>query len=107
MKSLIKPTQTNKKHRFPKDCFGKNCTYFKVWDMSIDDLCCYCELLKVKCDACDEDYSNHICPLDNKNTKDVDISIKQEDGTELVVSTVLIDEDVLRTRCGLEVKEQE
>ena len=39
--------------------------------------------------------------------KDIDITIKQEDGTELVVNTVLIDEDVLRTRCGLEVKEQE
>ena len=38
--------------------------------------------------------------------KDVDIIIKQEDGTEMVVNTSLVDEDVLRTRCGLDEKEQ-
>lgn len=38
--------------------------------------------------------------------EDIDIIIKQPDGTELVVNTSLIDEDVLRVRCGLEPKEE-
>ena len=54
-------------HRFPKDCWGKKCPHFKVYDLSIDDLCCYCELLKVQCDACDEDFSPCICPLTQQN----------------------------------------
>lgn len=39
--------------------------------------------------------------------EDFDIILKQPDGTELVFNTSLIDEDVLRTRCGLKQKEQE
>ena len=31
-------------NRFPKDCWNKKCPHFTVWDLSIDDLCCYCEL---------------------------------------------------------------
>jgi hypothetical protein len=50
--------------RFPKDCWGKNCPHFKVWDLSIDDPCCYCDLLKVQCDACDEIFSLYLCPLE-------------------------------------------
>jgi len=52
--------------RFPKDCWNKNCEHFHVWDMSVDDLCCACDLLKRECDACDEDYSFLICPLEEK-----------------------------------------
>ena len=37
--------------------------------------------------------------------EDVDVIVKQPDGTEVVVNTSLIDEDVLRVRCGLEMKE--
>ena len=48
---------------FPKDCWEKKCEHFEVWDMSIDDLCCQCNLLKLQCDACDEDYSYEKCPL--------------------------------------------
>lgn len=54
-------------NRFPKDCWKKKCPHFKVWDLSIDDLCCYCELLKVQCDACDEDFSFYICPSTQQN----------------------------------------
>jgi hypothetical protein len=39
--------------------------------------------------------------------EDFDIVLKQPDGTELVVNTSLIDEDVLKMRCGLEPKEQD
>ena len=39
--------------------------------------------------------------------EDFKIILKQPDGTELVVNTSLIDEDVLRMRCGLEPKEQD
>ena len=42
--------------RFPKDCWDKNCEHFHVWDMSIDDLCCACDILEKECDACDEDF---------------------------------------------------
>ena len=52
-------------HRFPKDCWHKNCPYFHVWDMSVDELCCACDLLKKQCDACDEDYSFLKCPKEN------------------------------------------
>ena len=38
--------------------------------------------------------------------KDLDIEIKQEDGTVLIVNTDMIEEDVIRYRCGLEPKEQ-
>ena len=38
--------------------------------------------------------------------EDFDVVLEQLDGTELVVNTSLIDEDVLRMRCGLEPKEQ-
>ena len=54
-------------NRFPKDCWEKKCPHFKVRDLSIDDLCCYCELLKVQCDACDEDFSFYICPSTQRN----------------------------------------
>lgn len=50
-------------NRFPKDCWDKKCQHFKVFDLSIYDLCCTCELLKVQCDACNEDFSPFICPL--------------------------------------------
>lgn len=53
--------------RFPKDCWIKKCPHFKCWDLSIDDLCCQCDLLKVQCDACDEDFSFYICPLQKQN----------------------------------------
>ncbi len=46
--------------RFPKDCWEKKCEHFHVWDMSIDDLCCFCDLLQLECDACDEGYVR--CP---------------------------------------------
>lgn len=49
--------------RFPKDCWDKNCPHFKYWDMSVDDLCCRCDLLQEECDACDEEYCNTICPM--------------------------------------------
>lgn len=38
--------------------------------------------------------------------EDFDIVLEQQDGTELKVNTSLIDEDVLRMRCGLKPKEQ-
>ena len=37
--------------------------------------------------------------------KDFDIEIRQEDGTVLIVNTDMIEEDIIRTRCGLEPKE--
>lgn len=39
--------------------------------------------------------------------EDFNIILKQADGIELVVNTSLIEEDVLRMRCGLSPKEQE
>lgn len=56
-------------NKFPKDCWKKKCPHFKVWDMSIDDLCCYCELLKTKCDACNDDFIQYPCPLTSNNSK--------------------------------------
>ena len=53
--------------RFPNDCWEKKCPHFHVWDMSIDDLCCACDLLKKQCDACDGDYCLLLCPIDNAN----------------------------------------
>lgn len=53
--------------RFPKDCWKKKCPHFKVRDLSIDDLVCYCDLLKVKCDACDEMFCFYLCPLDEED----------------------------------------
>lgn len=38
--------------------------------------------------------------------EDFDIILKQQDGTELIVNTYMIEEDVLRTECGLKPKEQ-
>lgn len=38
--------------------------------------------------------------------KDINIIIKQPDGHELTVSTDMIEEDVIRTRFGLDAKEQ-
>lgn len=49
--------------RFPKDCWSTKCKHFKVWDMSVDDLCCKCTILNKMCDACDEDFSYYLCPL--------------------------------------------
>ena len=39
--------------------------------------------------------------------EDFDIILRQPDETELLVNTFLIDEDVLRMRCGLKPKEQD
>lgn len=50
-------------NRFPKDCWEKNCPHFHTVDMSIDALLCACDILQVKCDACDEDFCFLICPL--------------------------------------------
>lgn len=50
--------------RFPKDCWDKKCEHFHTWDMSVDDLACMCDALMCYCDACDEDYSFVLCPLD-------------------------------------------
>ena len=44
---------------------------------------------------------------DSRYMEDFNVVLKQPDGTELVVNTSLIDEDVLRMRCGLELKEQD
>lgn len=52
--------------RFPKDCWDKKCEHFHTWDMSVDDLVCACDILKMECDACDEDYSFVRCPLEAK-----------------------------------------
>ena len=52
--------------RFPKDCWGKNCENFHYYDMSVDDLCCHCDILKMECDACDEDFSFILCPKDKQ-----------------------------------------
>lgn len=49
-------------NRFPKDCWEKNCPHFHTVDMSIDDLFCACDILQVKCDACDEEFCFLICP---------------------------------------------
>lgn len=50
-------------NRFPKDCWDKKCDHFHVLDMSVDDLLCWCDVLKVQCDACDEDFCFLLCPL--------------------------------------------
>jgi len=51
--------------RFPKGCWDKDCKYFKVWDISTDDLCCEYELLEKQCDHCDEDWCLLQCPLED------------------------------------------
>ncbi len=51
--------------RFPKDCWKKNCPHFHTRDLSVDDLVCTCDLLKMQCDACDEDWCLYLCPLPN------------------------------------------
>lgn len=38
--------------------------------------------------------------------KDINVSIIQEDGTAITINTSQIDEDVIRSRCGLDVKEE-
>lgn len=40
--------------RFPKDCWDKKCSHFHTRDLSIDDLVCTCDLLKIQCDACND-----------------------------------------------------
>ena len=52
--------------RFPKNCWDKKCTHFHTRDLSIDDLVCTCDLLKIQCDACDEDFCLYLCPLQNE-----------------------------------------
>ena len=58
-----------KKIVFPRDCWNVECPFFKVWDMSIDDLACYCEKLERQIDACDEDFIGIICPLYKEDEK--------------------------------------
>ena len=53
-------------NRFPKDCWDKKCPHFHTKDLSIDDLVCTCDLLKIICDACDEDFCLYLCPLPNE-----------------------------------------
>ena len=38
--------------------------------------------------------------------EDFDIEIKQDDGSVLVVNTDMIEEDVIRSMCGLKPKDQ-
>lgn len=38
--------------------------------------------------------------------KDINVSIMQEDGSAINLNTSLIDEDIIRSRCGLDVKEE-
>ena len=49
--------------KFPRDCWEKQCQYFHCYDMNIDDFTCFCDLLKIQCDECDEDYCNIACPI--------------------------------------------
>lgn len=51
---------TNK--RFPNDC-PRDCPYLRVWDMSVDDLTCVCDLLNAQIDLCDSDFKFMYCPL--------------------------------------------
>ena len=39
--------------------------------------------------------------------EDFNIILNQSDGIELIVNTSMIEEDVLRTKCGLKPKEQD
>ena len=58
-------------NRFPKDCWMKQCPHFHVRDLSIDDLTCTCDLLNEQCDACDEDFSFFLCPInDDRHIKE-------------------------------------
>ena len=57
--------------RFPKDCWDKKCPYFHTRDLSIDDLVCTCDLLKISCDACDEGFCLYLCPLSKNQKKGV------------------------------------
>lgn len=54
--------------RFPKDCWDKKCEHFHVRDLSIDDLCCICDILEIECDACNEDWSFAKCPMKSDQT---------------------------------------
>lgn len=62
--------------RFPKDCWKKNCPHFHTRDLSIDNLVCTCDLLKIECDACYEDFCLYLCPLSNE-IKERDEKIKK------------------------------
>ena len=48
--------------QFPRDC-GVDCEHFRCWDLSIDDLTCVCDILKVQVDLCDCDFVRYKCPL--------------------------------------------
>lgn len=39
--------------------------------------------------------------------EDFNVVIQQPDGAEIIVSTIMIDEDVIKMRLGLEPKEQD
>ena len=56
---------------FPRNCWTKKCPHFHVRDLSIDDLVCTCDLLKMSCDACDEMFSFLACPLTENKEKEV------------------------------------
>lgn len=68
--------------RFPKDCF-KGCPNYSEYDISIDDIVCYCSLLRRQCDMCDQDFSFVLCPIEVytdrwvKTVEDRDILLKQ------------------------------
>ena len=59
-------------NRFPKNCWDKNCPHFSTYDMNVDDLLCKCDLLKISCDACAEDFSYFMCPLPSDNQQGVE-----------------------------------
>lgn len=52
--------------RFPKDCWNKKCKHFHCYDLSIDDWVGQCDLLKIQCDMCNQDFCYFLCPLDVK-----------------------------------------
>lgn len=54
---------------FPRDCWKKKCPHFHTRDLSVDDLVCTCDLIKISCDACDEMFSFFLCPLPEKEGK--------------------------------------
>jgi hypothetical protein len=49
--------------RFPNGCFRKECPHFKSWDIGIDDVYYYCDLLKVECGIYDNEFGTYECPL--------------------------------------------
>jgi len=58
----------NMSDKFPKDCWGKDCVHFHIWDMSIDDYTCICDLLKVQVDDCDRYFDCYPCPKQYNST---------------------------------------